>query len=191
MSKRTAFQTTYRAANVNLKNTKAAKARSLKATRKSELASSGGIISIGARWSCRLWERRLNTDQNRRFGISRSPTPLAEILQERMGESKGVYVFTSEGGEVTHYYRILAEGCEAIGIAYGREIPGGFVTHDARHTAVTRMLQAGRDLATIGSITGHADKTLILHSGHASTESRDKAMDVLEGFAGNGTLGLG
>jgi hypothetical protein len=53
------------------------------------------------------------------------------------------------------------------------------------------MLQDGRDLATIGSITGHADKTLILHYGHASTESRDKAMDVLEKFAGNETLGLG
>ncbi len=47
------------------------------------------------------------------------------------------------------------------------------------------------DLATIGSITGHADKTLILHYGHTSTESRDKAMDVLESFAGNGALGLG
>ncbi len=73
----------------------------------------------------------------------------------------------------------------------GRGTPGGFVTHDARHTAVTRMLKAGRDLATIGSITGHADKTLILHYGHASTESRDKAMDVLESFAGSETLGLG
>jgi hypothetical protein len=35
------------------------------------------------------------------------------------------------------------------------------------------------------------DKTLILHYGHASTESRDKAMDVLEKFAGNESLGLG
>ena len=116
---------------------------------------------------------------------------LAEILRERMGESRGVYVFTREGGEVTHCYRILAEACEAIGIAYGRDIPGGFVTYGARHTAVTRMLQAGRDLATIGSITGHADKTLILHYGHASTESREKAMDVLEHFAGNEHLGRG
>ncbi len=116
---------------------------------------------------------------------------LAEILQERIGESRGVYVFTREGGEVTHYYQIFAEACRAVGIAYGREIPGGFVTHDARHTAVTRMLQAGRDLAIIGSITGHKDKTLILHYGHASTESRDKAMDVLEDFAGKETLGLG
>lgn len=116
---------------------------------------------------------------------------LAEILREREIESRGAYVFTQKGGEVTHYYRIFREACEAAGVAYGRDVAGGFVTHDARHTAVTRMLQAGRDLATIGSITGHQDKTLILHYGHASTESRDRAMDVLEKFAGNESLGLG
>lgn len=116
---------------------------------------------------------------------------LAEILRERETESRGNYVFTRDGGEVTHYYRIIREACEAAGVAYGRDVTGGFVTHDARHTAVTRMLQAGKDLATIGSITGHADKTLILHYGHASTESRDKAMDVLEKFAGKENLGLG
>jgi hypothetical protein len=52
------------------------------------------------------------------------------------------------------------------------------------------MLQAGRDLAAIGSITGHTDESLILHYGHASTESKDQAMEVLEKFAGNETLGL-
>ncbi len=95
------------------------------------------------------------------------------------------------GGEVTYYYQILREACEATDVAYGRGVIGGFVTHDARHTAITRMLQDGRDLATIGSITGHTDKSLILHYGHASTESKDQAMDVLEKFAGNETLGLG
>jgi integrase len=116
---------------------------------------------------------------------------LAEILRERLGQSESAYVFTRDGKEVTDYYEIFAEACEAAGVTYGRDVPGGFVTHDARHTAVTRMLQAGRDLATIGSITGHADKTLILHYGHASTESKDRAMEVLENFAGNENLGLG
>ncbi len=116
---------------------------------------------------------------------------LGEILREREVESRGAYVFTRAGGEVTEYYQILREACEATDVAYGRDAVGGFVTHDARHTAVTRMLQAGRDLATIGSITGHTDKSLILHYGHASTESKDQAMDVLEKFAGNETLGLG
>jgi integrase len=116
--------------------------------------------------------------------------PIAEILNERLA-FKSDFVFTRAGGEVTDYYEIMREAREALGIAYGKDVIGGFVTHDARHTAVTRMLQAGCDLATIGSITGHHDKTLILRYGHASTESRDRAMDVLEKLAATNSLGLG
>ena len=80
----------------------------------------------------------------------------------------------------------MRAACEACGVRYGRDVAGGFVTHDGRHTTVTRMLHAGTDLATIGSITGHKDKTLILHYGHATAESRDGAIDVLDDFAGKG-----
>ena len=116
---------------------------------------------------------------------------LGAILRERQSLSKGDYVFTRAGGEVTDYYEILADACRAVGVPYGRHLATGFTTHDARHTAVTRMLQAGIDLATIGSITGHADRTLILHYGHASVESRSKAISVLDDFAGMEALGLG
>lgn len=115
---------------------------------------------------------------------------IAEILNERL-TFKSEFVFTRAGGEVTDYYEIMGEARDALGLPYGKDVIGGFVTHDARHTAVTRMLQAGCDLATIGSITGHHDKTLILRYGHASTESRDRAMGVLEKLGESDTLGLG
>ena len=115
---------------------------------------------------------------------------LGSILRERQSLSKGDYVFTHAGGEVTDYYEIMGEACRAAGVPYGRHVAMGFTTHDARHTAVTRMLQAGIDLATIGSITGHADRTLILHYGHASAESQSRAISVLEDFAGKEALGL-
>jgi len=115
---------------------------------------------------------------------------LEVILRERQAVA-GDFVFTRAGGEVTHYYKILKEACEACGVAYGKDVAGGFVTHDARHTAVTRMLRAGIDLATIGSITGHNDKTMILRYGHASTESQKRAIGVLEKFAGFDALGDG
>jgi integrase len=111
---------------------------------------------------------------------------LADIFNERLAVSRSDFVFTANGGEVTHYYRIMRQACEACGVRYGRDVVGGFVTHDGRHTAVTRMLHAGTDLATIGSITGHKDKTLILHYRHATAESRDGAIDVLDDFAGKG-----
>lgn len=116
--------------------------------------------------------------------------PIAEILNERLAVNSE-FVFTRGGNEVTDYYEIMGEARDALGLAYGKDVIGGFITHDARHTAVTRMLQAGCDLATIGSITGHHDKTLILRYGHASTESRDRAMGVLEKLATSETLGLG
>lgn len=116
---------------------------------------------------------------------------IAAILNERLSLSRCEFVFTRAGGEVTDYYQIVKEAAEELGLPYGKDVIGGFVTHDARHTAVTRMLQAGCDLATIGSITGHGDKTLILRYGHASTESRDRAMGVLEKLATNESLGLG
>ncbi len=47
------------------------------------------------------------------------------------------------------------------------------------------------DQNTSFKISGHADKTLILHYGHASAESSERAIDVWEKFAGNETLGLG
>jgi len=128
------------------------------------------------------------SEQTSRY-LKITPT-LEAILRERLAMTKGEYVFTRAGGEVTYYYQILAEACRAAGVLYGKSTAGGFVTHDARHTAITRMLQDGRDLATIGSITGQSDRTMILHYGHASTESRDRAMDALENFAGNEALGL-
>lgn len=117
--------------------------------------------------------------------------PIAEILNERLALSRGDHVFTRAGGEVTDYYEIMGEAKQALGLPYGKDVIGGFVTHDARHTAVTRMLQAGCDLATIGSITGHKDKTLVLRYAHASNESRDRAMGVLEKLATSESLGLG
>lgn len=41
---------------------------------------------------------------------------LGDILREREGESRGAYVFTRAGGEVTDYYQILRHACEAIDV---------------------------------------------------------------------------
>jgi integrase len=85
----------------------------------------------------------------------------------------------------SRFYRILREACAACDIPYGKKTIGGLVLHDARHTATTRMLQAGVDPATVGSITGHTDKSVILYYSHATADSRRKAVSVLEEFAGN------
>lgn len=150
------------------------------------------------RWSQIDWEARtvqiVGTKNENRAEQTARPVALDRGLEKILLERQGVnleFVFTRNGGEVTHYYEIMKECCEACGVPYGKDVAGGFVTHDARHTAVTRMLQAGVDLATIGSITGHGDRTMILRYGHATTESQRRAMQVLENFAGFGLVGDG
>jgi len=80
------------------------------------------------------------------------------------------------------YHEILREAAESIATAYGEKTRGGFISHDARHTAVTRMLQAGVELSTVGAITGHSDSNLILHYSHATCENRKQAVFALENF---------
>lgn len=111
-----------------------------------------------------------------------TPT-MEEIFRERKkANAFGEYVFCRTGNSVTDYHKILRQAAESVGIAYGAKTRGGFITHDARHTAVTRMLQAGVDLSTVGAITGHSDSQLILHYSHATRESRKQAVSVLENF---------
>ena len=108
---------------------------------------------------------------------------MESILHERQQTKVfGEFVFCRTGNTITHYYKIMEQAARAVGIPYGKNKRGGFVGHDARHTAVTKMLQAGVDLATVGSITGHSDKTLILHYSHATRESKRLAGKVLDDF---------
>jgi integrase len=108
----------------------------------------------------------------------------------KFSKNQSRYVFTSNGGEVTHYYEIIANAARACGLLYGRNTLGGFVTHDTRHTAVSYLLGLGYDLKTIGEITGHTDETLVLLYSHVSPKIVSAAYDDLEKFAGTGTLGM-
>ena len=111
-----------------------------------------------------------------------NPT-IEQILTERKEiDAFGEFVFCSSGNSITDYYLIMKNAAQFVGIPYGKNTVGGFITHDARHTAVTRMLQAGVDLSTVGAITGHSDSNLILHYSHATRESRKIATNVLENF---------
>lgn len=84
------------------------------------------------------------------------------------------------GNPITDYYLHFNAACKNSGVKCRRKTKGGLVTHDARHTAITKMIQAGIDLATIGSISGHSDSHLILHYAHATRESRKKAIEILD-----------
>ena len=107
---------------------------------------------------------------------------MMEILHQRKAVSEDPYVFSKSGNTNPNYYRILKRACLHLNIPYGRDVEGGLVTHDSRHTVVTNLLQAGVDLATVGSITGHTDQSLILYYAHSTAQSRTDAAGVLENF---------
>ncbi len=78
--------------------------------------------------------------------------------------------------------KALKWACELLKIPYGRGVAGGLLSHDARHTATSIMLQGGTDLATVMSVTGHSGRTMALHYGHASHASKQRAIATLEEF---------
>jgi integrase len=76
-------------------------------------------------------------------------------------------------------YRAVKKAATSAQVDYGRNIEGGFVLHDARHTAVTRMLHGGHDLATVGDVVGHSKETMTLTYAHATLQSKRRAVDSL------------
>ena len=50
----------------------------------------------------------------------------------------------------------LKTACGKAGITWGRDVEGGFIFHDLRHTFVTDARKAGMDRTVRMNITGHA-----------------------------------
>ena len=61
-----------------------------------------------------------------------------------------------------------------------REASTTQIFHTARHTGITRLLQNGVDLKTIGKIAGHSDAKMTLYYSHSNTDLTDKASDILD-----------
>lgn len=123
----------------------------------------------------------LGTKTNKTRYIPITPV-IAEIFAARKPATKSRYVFTAGGITPPHFYRILGDACKAVGVPYGDE-RNGLRMHDCRHTATTDLLQAGIDLSTVQSITGHSDRTMILYYSHPTGASLERAAKVLNMIA--------
>lgn len=75
------------------------------------------------------------------------------------------------------------------------DIKHGFVTavrrakivdfrfHDLRHTAATRMAEAGVDIRTIAEFLGHATIQMTMRYAHATDDAKRRAAAALEAYA--------
>lgn len=116
--------------------------------------------------------------------------PVAALLKEQLESHTHGYVFPSRAGRrwaASWLGDLLEQACLEARVVYGRNNPGGIVFHDTRHTAATRMLHAGMDLKTVGSILGHSDVWMTMRYGHATPASREAAVQALgsEPFPGS------
>jgi hypothetical protein len=59
--------------------------------------------------------------------------------------------------------------------SYGKNIEDGLILHTARHTATTRLVEAGLDYDTIRMITSYETKELIAHYSHKHPQSVARA----------------
>jgi integrase len=106
-----------------------------------------------------------------------TPT-MSKILEARKGQ--GEYVFTVGGVVTPKMYEQLKLACEENGIAYGRNDKFAVSFHTTRHTGITRLLQQGVDLKTIGKLSGHSDARMTMYYSHSNTDLTDAASDLLD-----------
>lgn len=77
--------------------------------------------------------------------------------------------------------------CREAGVKL--ELPKGCHTHMCRHTAVTRMIEAGMDLLVIASILGHVDDRQIKETyGHILARYRNKQLKDCRSYYGKQKL---
>gem|GEM_PF-3406380 len=108
---------------------------------------------------------------------------LHALLLRRKAVSTSEWVFPAHGtrkaeaGHQTQMFWAFKKACERARVLHGRFTPGGLVFHDTRHTAVTRMLQAGHDLRTVMDIAGHKSVTTAMIYAHSTAGSRYAAVE--------------
>ncbi len=70
----------------------------------------------------------------------------------------------------------LKTACRKSGIAWGREVKGGFIYHDLRHTFITDMRKAGVDRDVRAAIVGHAIKDM--QGRYDEVDDQDKLLAI-------------
>lgn len=118
------------------------------------------------------------TDATRYVPLTQTVKEILES-QRKFRDRRG-FIFTEGGNPNPKFYRIIRSAVEAAGIIYGKNEKKGIVLYCARHTFTTRMLQRGIDMRTVGDITGHSDRELVLHYSHVTPESTSRAAAAME-----------
>ena len=92
------------------------------------------------------------------------------------------HVFLYYARPIKHFSTALKTSCEKANIVWGREVEGGFIFHDLRHTFVTDMRKAGVQKSVRMSITGHSPKDMDDRYNRVDDNDRLDAINQLESY---------
>lgn len=150
------------------------------------------ILSL--RWSDVNWEWRTlsvtGTKPVRRVRVVPISDALLALLRRRKADAgDSPLVFPILAGTTllrANTDQIYRAACSEIGMPYGRDVPGGWVLHDARHTAITAMLHAGNSLESVMAISGHSARVMALRYAHSTERTRRAAVAALDAYVSGG-----
>lgn len=104
---------------------------------------------------------------------------LAEILLERKRDFGESSTFVFPRWETNQHagwiYDTLNIVCPIAGVPYGRK--SGVVPHGLRHTAATKMVAGGVDIATAADILGNSIETMLTTYAHTTMDSKRAALE--------------
>jgi integrase len=140
----------------------------------------GEILSL--RWSQIDFSRGIIHLTNTKSGKSRD-VPINRVVREellKLDRSKEfVFMSSKTGVALVEIKRSFAEARSDAKIA-------DFRFHDLRHTAATRMADAGVDAFTIAAILGHADLRMTARYTHTLESRKREALEKLADFGNSG-----
>jgi integrase len=103
--------------------------------------------------------------------------------QRKMEDDRDGYVFPAHArGKLDH--RRDMRGPFERAVARAGLDPQKVTPHVMRHTAITRLVEAGVNIPTIQRISGHKTVGMVLHYTHVHGIHIDNAIQALDGFSG-------
>jgi integrase len=137
---------------------------------------------LGLKWSCVDFQRSIIYVGNTKTGRDREVPMNAAVRQELFelhnssSECEYVFVNPKTGENRVDIKKGFAAICREAEIS-------NFRFHDLRHTAATRMADAGIDAFTIAEILGHTTMQMTRRYTHALNENKRRAVESLSGYA--------
>ena len=97
---------------------------------------------------------------------------ILDLLRDMKGESDFVFPNAETKTHVLDVKTAFRGACRRAGIT-------GLRFHDLRHTAASRMIEAGVDLVTVSRILGHASIQMTMRYAHPTPENMRLAVEKL------------